>query len=99
MLTDEETREIATLLARYTHHEEAGPEALRVVQRHRGWISDKSLGEVARLLGMDPAALDSVATFYNRIYRKPFPRSAKRRIAAGETNGSGSVLEPILDRS
>jgi len=44
------------------------------VQRHRGWISDETLDEVADFLDMTPAELDSVATFYNLIFRKPVGR-------------------------
>jgi len=46
-------------------------EALKVVQRHRGWISDESLRELAEFLEMTPDELDSVATFYDKILRRP----------------------------
>ncbi len=49
-------------------------EALRIVQRHRGWVSDQSVAAIARLLGTSTAAVDSVATFYNLIFRKPVGR-------------------------
>lgn len=52
----------------------AAIEALRIVQEHRGWVSDESLAAVARLLGMSADALDAVATFYNLIFRKPVGR-------------------------
>ena len=46
-------------------------DALKVVQRHRGWVSDESLRDVAEYLEMTPDELDNVATFYNLIFRKP----------------------------
>jgi NADH-quinone oxidoreductase subunit E len=49
-------------------------DALRLVQRNRGWISDETLREVAQLLDMTPDELDGVATFYNLIFRKPVGR-------------------------
>lgn len=49
-------------------------EALTVVQRHRGWVSDEGVIDVAALLGMTPAEVDSVATFYNFIFRGPVGR-------------------------
>ncbi len=52
----------------------AAIESLRIVQEHRGWVSDESLHAVARLLGMSAEALDSIATFYNLIFRKPVGR-------------------------
>ncbi len=44
------------------------------MQRHRGWVSDESLKDVARILEMTPDELDGVATFYNLIFRKPVGR-------------------------
>ena len=49
-------------------------EALKIVQRHRGWVSDDGLRDVADILDMTPDELDSVATFYNLIFRKPVGR-------------------------
>ena len=46
-------------------------EALRHVQERRGWVSDPVLAEIAAALGMSPAQLDEVATFYNLIFRQP----------------------------
>jgi NADH-quinone oxidoreductase subunit E len=49
-------------------------EALKIVQQHRGWISDESVEEIAAYLDVSPAEVDSVATFYNLIFRKPVGR-------------------------
>jgi NADH-quinone oxidoreductase subunit E len=73
MLTEEERREITTELKNYENRRAACFEAMRIVQRKRGWISDE-LGEIAELLGMTPDELDSVATFYPFIHRKPVGR-------------------------
>ncbi|WDE03831.1 NADH-quinone oxidoreductase subunit NuoE [Thalassomonas viridans] len=54
--------------------EAAGIEALKVVQKHRGWISDDSLYAIAQLLDMPVAELEGVATFYNLIYRQKVGR-------------------------
>lgn len=74
MLTDTERREIETELAHYPNKRAACVEALKVVQRHRSWISDDSLRAVAELLEMTPDELDGVATFYNLLFRKPVGR-------------------------
>ena len=50
--------------------EAAGIEALKVVQEHRGWVSDDSLYAISDLLAMPVAQLEGVATFYNLIYRQ-----------------------------
>ena len=49
----------------------AAIDALKIVQEHRGWISDDSLKAIAELLGMSIDELDGIATFYNLIYREP----------------------------
>jgi NADH-quinone oxidoreductase subunit E len=49
-------------------------EALKVVQQHRRWISDESLKDVAEYMEMTIEELDSVATFYNMLFRRPVGR-------------------------
>ncbi len=49
-------------------------EALKVVQAHRRWISDESLKDVAAYMEMTTEELDSVATFYNMLFRRPVGR-------------------------
>ena len=44
------------------------------MQEHRRWISDESLRDVAAYMEMSPEELDSVATFYNMVFRKPVGR-------------------------
>ncbi len=74
MLADEEKREIDEELRKYDRKRAAAPEALKIVQKHRGWISNESLDDLARYLGMTTEELDSVATCYNLIFRKPVGR-------------------------
>ena len=71
MLSESERRDIEAELGHYEHKQAACIEALKVVQRHRGWVSDESLHDLALLLDMSPDELDSVATFYNLIFRRP----------------------------
>ena len=49
----------------------ASIDALKIVQSHRGWISDESLFALSKLLKVSTADLEEVATFYNLIYRQP----------------------------
>jgi len=74
VLTAQEKKEIEAVLDQYPFKGAAGIEALRIVQNHRRWISDESLGDIAAFLEMPPSALDSVATFYNLIFRRPVGR-------------------------
>jgi NADH-quinone oxidoreductase subunit E len=74
MLSAEERREIEAELPHYPDKQAACIDAMKIVQRYRGWLSDESIREIAEFLGMSPDDLDSVATFYNLIYRKPVGR-------------------------
>jgi NADH-quinone oxidoreductase subunit E len=74
MLTTEEKHEIDEAISHVPVKKAAGIEALKIVQNHRKWISDESLQDVATYMEMSPAELDSVATFYNMLFRKPVGR-------------------------
>ena len=74
VLSPAEIEAVTTLARQYEVRRSACIEALRIVQRSHGWISDERLREVARLLEMSPDELDSVATFYNLIFRRPVGR-------------------------
>ncbi len=74
MLTAEERKEIEADVALYPYRRAGTIEALKVVQRHRGWVSDESVKDVAELLGMTPDEVDGVATFYNLVFRRPVGR-------------------------
>ena len=74
MLTTEEQAEINEELAHYPNKQAVCIDAMLIIQRHRGWVSDESIRDLAELLGMSTADLDGVATFYNLIRRKPVGR-------------------------
>lgn len=74
MLTAEELKEIEHELAHYEQPSAATIEALKIVQKHRGWVSDEAVKDIAEKLKTSAADVDSVATFYNLIFRKPVGR-------------------------
>jgi len=71
VLSPEERQEIEFELARYPTKRAVCIDALKIVQRHRGWVSDEGLRDIAALLDMSVDELDGVATFYNLIFRQP----------------------------
>jgi NADH-quinone oxidoreductase subunit E len=75
MLTEEEIKEIQEEIKQYPYPSAACIDALKIVQRNRGWISDESVKDIAHILKMSNEEVDSVATFYTRIYRKPVGRN------------------------
>ena len=74
MLSEQERQEIEAECPHYATRQALSIDAMRIVQKHRGWVSDEALDDIGELLGMSRAELDSVATFYNLIFRKPVGR-------------------------
>jgi NADH-quinone oxidoreductase subunit E len=74
MLTAEEINEIEAEAAHYPRRDAVCIDALKIVQRRRGWISDESVRDIAGHIGMSPTDVDSIATFYNLIFRRPVGR-------------------------
>ena len=70
MLTKQEQREIEEELKKFPSAQAACIEAMAVVQRHRGWLSDEGIRDLAQFLGLDPAEVFSVASFYNLLFRQ-----------------------------
>lgn len=71
MLSAEERKDIEEELKHYEYKRAACIEALKIMQRHRRWISDETIADLAPMLEMSPDEIDNVATFYNLIYRQP----------------------------
>jgi NADH-quinone oxidoreductase subunit E len=74
MLSPTERAEIDDEIAIPPDRRSACIEALRTVQRHRGWIDDDALAAVADYLDMSRSELESVASFYNLLFRRPVGR-------------------------
>ncbi len=74
MLSAEEIAEIEAEFPRYEQKRAVCIDALKIVQRRRGWVSDEVLAELAQFLDMTTDELDSVATFYDLVFRKPVGR-------------------------
>ena len=75
MLTEEEINEIKEEIKQYPYPAVACIDALKIVQHHRGWVSDEAVKSIANLLSISNEEVDGVATFYSRIYRKPVGRN------------------------
>ena len=73
-ISPEAIREIEALFPHVPHRSATAIEAMKIVQKHNRWVSDDALKALAALLGMTYHELDSVATFYNMIFRRPVGR-------------------------
>lgn len=70
-LSSSEQQQIDAECNHYPQRRAAAIEGLKIVQQHRGWVSDGTLKALARYLEMPEGELDGVATFYNLIFRQP----------------------------
>ena len=71
VLSEIELAEIDAEISHAPYRPAVAIDALKIVQSHRGWVSDESLKAIARHLHMSAAELDGIATFYNLIFRRP----------------------------
>lgn len=69
-LSPEEIAEIEHEMTLYPDKKAVGLEALKIVQKHEGWVSDESLRAIAKYLDIPVADLEGVATFFNLVYRQ-----------------------------
>lgn len=74
MLTQTEISKIEHELQHVPVKKAAVIEALKIVQAERRWVSDENVEDIATMLGMSADEVDSVATFYNLIFRRPVGR-------------------------
>jgi NADH-quinone oxidoreductase subunit E len=71
VLSEIELNEIDEEISHAPYRHAVAIDALKIVQSHRGWVSDESVKAIARHLDMSAAELDGIATFYNLIFRQP----------------------------
>ncbi|MCH9697777.1 MAG: NADH-quinone oxidoreductase subunit NuoE [Gammaproteobacteria bacterium] len=70
-LSDQERTELDHMLEHYPVASGASIDALKMIQKYHGWVSDEYLHALALYMQLPVAELESVATFYNLIFRKP----------------------------
>ena len=75
MLTKLEREQINEEKKLYPYPEAVCIDALKIVQKQRGWISDEAIQDIAGELNMSADEVDGIATFYTRIYRQPVGRN------------------------
>src|SRR5438046_7110309 len=63
--------QLGEILTRYPTKQAALLPALWLVQEARGWISDRNMAEVAEVLGLTPAYVKGVVTFYTMYHQHP----------------------------
>ncbi len=74
VLVGEVRTRLDQLIARYPTRQACLLPALWLVQEARGWISEGAIGEVAAALGLTPAYVKGVVTFYTMYHTHPVGR-------------------------
>ncbi|WP_367673330.1 NADH-quinone oxidoreductase subunit NuoE [Buchnera aphidicola] len=70
-LTNAEKNEIEEQKKYYENNRAISIEALKIVQKKRGWVSDQAIFAISKILNINPSELEGVATFYSQIFRQP----------------------------
>lgn len=74
VLSDSERAAIQHEMHHYEDPRAASIEALKIVQKERGWVPDGAITSIAEVLGIPSSDVEGVATFYSQIFRQPVGR-------------------------
>ncbi len=71
---DELRETIEVAMAKYPDRRSAAIPALHAAQQIHGWCSPEAIDQVAAVMRVTPAYLNSVATFYDMFWNEPTPK-------------------------
>jgi NADH-quinone oxidoreductase subunit E len=96
---DELRERIEAAMARYPQLRSASIPALWAVQRHHGWCSPEGIRQASAVMGVPPAHLQSVASFYDLFHLEP---SGRHRVLVCHNiscwlNGGDELLHAFCD--
>ncbi|HVH10961.1 MAG TPA: NAD(P)H-dependent oxidoreductase subunit E [Gemmatimonadales bacterium] len=99
VFADGTLEQLNEIIARYPTRQAALLPALWLVQRARGWISDRNMAEVAEVLGLTPAYVKGVVTFYTMYHQHPVGRHFVQVCTTSPCNicGAEDVVRALLD--
>src|SRR2546428_731353 len=91
--------QLGVVLTRYPTKQAALLPALWLVQEARGWISDRNMAEVAEVLGLTPAYVKGVVTFYTMYHQHPVGKHFVQVCTTSPCNvcGAEAVVQALLD--
>src|SRR5919109_734285 len=93
--------QLQQVFARYPTKQAALLPALWMVQRARGWISDRNMAEVAEVLGLTPAYVKGVVTFYTMYHQHPVGKNFVQVCTTSPCNicGAEEVVKALLEQT
>jgi len=74
ILSEAEHAAIEHEMNHYEDPRAASIEALKIVQKARGWVPDGAADAIGEILGIPASDVEGVATFYSQIFRQPVGR-------------------------
>jgi NADH-quinone oxidoreductase subunit E len=91
--------QIESTMARYPQLRSASIPALWAVQRHYGWCTPEGIREAAAVMGVTPAFLESVASFYDMLHTRPVGRHRVLvcRNLSCWMNGADALLQTVCE--
>jgi NADH-quinone oxidoreductase E subunit len=86
------------LLTRYPQKMAALLPALWMIQEARGWVSERSMAEIAEVLGLTPAYVKGVVTFYYMYHQHPVGKYFIQVCTTSPCNvcGAEDVMKALL---
>jgi NADH-quinone oxidoreductase E subunit len=101
IFTGQTLDELHALLERYPNKQAALLPTLWIAQRERGWISDRTMAEVAEVLGLTPAYVKGVVTFYTMYHQHPVGKNFVQVCTTSPCNicGAEEVMKALLQQT
>ena len=99
-LTDADRRRAQEIIARYPHPKSALLPLLHLAQDRDGWVTPEAMEEIAAMLGLTPALVLGVCSFYSMLKREPVGRYVVTVCTNVSclVNGGGALCEQLRDR-
>src|SRR5574341_1425104 len=101
VFTGKVLEELHTVLQRYPNKQAALLPTLWIAQREQGWISDRLMAEVAEVLGLTPAYVKGVVTFYTMYHQHPVGKYFIQVCTTSPCNicGAEGVMKALLQHT
>src|SRR5947208_4841877 len=101
VFTGKVLEELQTVLQRYPNKQAALLPTLWIAQREHGWISDRIMAEVGEVLGLTPAYVKGVVTFYTMYHQHPVGKNFVQVCTTSPCNicGAEDVLKALLQQT
>jgi NADH dehydrogenase (ubiquinone) flavoprotein 2 len=101
IFTGKALKRLQEILPRYPTKQAALLPALWMVQEARGWISDRNMAEVGEVLGVTPAYVRGVVTFYTMYHQHPVGKNFVQVCTTTPCHlcGSADVVKAMLEHT